>query len=154
MSNIVRSGFFSGVSGPYMTSYVWDPFSGMECVGPANILYHPTMPAGMRFDPRIEWKDTPEAHVFKINLPGFRKNDLQVKVEGNMLCIIGEKHVEKQENTYMGYRMERSSGMFSKSFELPLDVRADKIKTCFENEVLTVTAPKDAKRSERFIEIH
>ncbi|GLT89497.1 hypothetical protein SLE2022_074750 [Rubroshorea leprosula] len=126
----------------------------MECVGPANILYHPTMSAGMHFDPRIEWKDTPEAHVFKINLPGFRKNDLQVKVEGNMLRIIGEKHVEKQENTYMGYRVERSSDMFSKSFELPPDVRADKIKTCFENEVLTVTAPKDAKRSTRFIEIH
>lgn len=139
-----------------MTSYVFsqDPFSGRQRVAPAPILYQPTMSEGTRFDPKIEWKDTPEAHVFKINLPGFSKNDIRLKVEGNMLYIRGEKHVEKQENTYMGYRLERSSAMFSKSFELPPYVRADNIKTCFQNEVLTVTAPKDAKRPTRSIEIH
>ncbi|KRX85815.1 17.9 kDa class I heat shock protein, partial [Trichinella patagoniensis] len=69
--------------------------------------------AGARFD----WKETPDAHVFKADLPGLKKEEVKVEVEeGSVLQISGERKRENEEKTDTWHRVERSSGSFLRRF--------------------------------------
>ncbi|GLJ27436.1 hypothetical protein SUGI_0538620 [Cryptomeria japonica] len=92
---------------------------------------------------RVDWKETPEAHVFTADLPGLRKEDLKIDlVEKNTLRISGERHKEEEEKTDQWHRVERSSGRFMRQFRLPENVNVDGISAKLEKGVLTVNAPK------------
>ncbi|CAM0872445.1 unnamed protein product [Alopecurus aequalis] len=99
---------------------------------------------------RIDWKETPEAHVFKADVPGLKKEEVKVEVEdGNVLQISGERNKEQEEKSDTWHRVERSSGKFLRRFRLPENAKADQIKASMENGVLTVTVPKEeAKKAD------
>ncbi|EYU35267.1 hypothetical protein ABFS82_06G128900 [Erythranthe guttata] len=91
---------------------------------------------------RIDWKETPEAHIFKADVPGLKKEEVKVEVEeGNVLQISGERSREEEKNDTW-HRLERSSGKFLRRFRLPENTKLDQIKANMENGVLTVTVPK------------
>ncbi|KAE8039182.1 hypothetical protein FH972_011620 [Carpinus fangiana] len=92
---------------------------------------------------RIDWKETPEAHVLKADLPGLRKEEVKVEVEDDwVIQISGERNVEKEDKKDTWHRVERSSGKFLRRFRLPENAKMDQIKAAMENGVLTVTVPK------------
>ncbi|URE46391.1 Hsp20/alpha crystallin family [Musa troglodytarum] len=92
---------------------------------------------------RIDWKETPEAHVFKADLPGVKKEEVKVEVEdGRVLQISGERSREEEEKTEKWHRVERSSGRFLRRFRLPENAKVDEVKARMEGGVLTVTVPK------------
>ncbi|KAL4610710.1 hypothetical protein ACB092_08G070400 [Castanea dentata] len=92
---------------------------------------------------KIDWEETPEAHVFKADLPGLKKEELKVEIEDDrVLQISGERNVEKEEKNDKWHRVERSSGKFLRKFRLPENAKMDQVKVCMENGVLTVTVPK------------
>ncbi|KAF9601355.1 hypothetical protein IFM89_019087 [Coptis chinensis] len=99
---------------------------------------------------RIDWKETPEAHIFKADLPGFKKEEVKVEVEeGRVLQISGERNKEKEEKNDTWHRVERKSGSFLRRFRLPENAKVDEVKASMENGVLTVTVPKEeVKKSE------
>ncbi|XP_004505086.1 18.5 kDa class I heat shock protein-like [Cicer arietinum] len=93
---------------------------------------------------QIDWKETPEAHVFKADVPGLKQEEVKVEVEdGRVLQIRGERSVERQEMNDANHRVERSSGKFMRSFTLPANCKMDQVKASMENGILTVTVPKD-----------
>ncbi|XP_009623166.1 17.6 kDa class I heat shock protein-like [Nicotiana tomentosiformis] len=95
-------------------------------------------------NPRVDWKETQEAHVFKADLPGLKKEEVKVEVEqGRALQISGEIGVadQKKENETWR-RIERPRGKFCRKFWLPENAKLDEVKACMENGVLTVTIPK------------
>ncbi|VAH71746.1 unnamed protein product [Triticum turgidum subsp. durum] len=92
---------------------------------------------------RVDWKETPEAHVFKVDLPGVKKEEVKVEVEdGNVLVVSGERSREKEDKNDKWHRVERSSGKFVRRFRLPEDAKVEEVKAGLENGVLTVTVPK------------
>ena len=88
-------------------------------------------------------------------LPGLRREEVELSLENNVLTISGEKHEEGhlggEGDTY--HLSERRWGRFSRSFVLPREVDQDRINAHFENGVLTVSIPKSEKARRRKIEI-
>ncbi|CDP06545.1 unnamed protein product [Coffea canephora] len=105
---------------------------------------------------RVDWKETPEAHVFKVDLPGLKKEEVKVEVEdGRVLAISGERAAEKEDKNDKWHRVERSRGRFTRKFLLPENAKVEEVKANMEYGVLTVTIPKqEVKKPEvRAIEI-
>lgn len=108
---------------------LWAPFSSNETTTFANA--------------KVDWKETPECHVFKADLPGLKKEEVKVEVEeGGVLQISGERSVDKEDKNEKWHRVERSRGKFMRRFRLPENAKIDEVKACMENGVLTVTIPK------------
>ncbi|GKU91830.1 hypothetical protein SLEP1_g5645 [Rubroshorea leprosula] len=96
---------------------------------------------------RIDWKETPEAHIFRADLPGLKKEEVKVEVEeGRVLQISGERSKEQEEKNDKWHRVERRSGNFLRRFRLPENAKMDEVKASMENGVLTVTVPKEEEK--------
>ena len=112
---------------------LWDPFQSLPSTRDTEAFVNA----------RIDWKETPEAHIFKADLPGVKKEEVKVEVEdGRVLQISGERSREKEEKNDRWHRVERSSGKFLRRFRLPENAKLDEVKASMENGVLTVTVPK------------
>ncbi|KAL2248867.1 17.5 kDa class I heat shock protein-like [Sesamum indicum] len=98
----------------------------------------------------VDWRETPNAHVFKADVPGLRKEEVKVELEDDrILQISGERKREMEEKGDTWHRVERSSGRFMRRFRLPENAKVEEVKASMENGVLTVTVPKvEAKKPE------
>ncbi|KAL7613939.1 hypothetical protein Lser_V15G05546 [Lactuca serriola] len=120
---------------------IWDPFQGFSSV--LNNLPESSRETAAITNARIDWKETPEAHVFKADIPGLKKEEVKVEVEeGRVLQISGERSKEHEEKNDKWHRVERSSGKFLRRFRLPENAKMEEVKASMENGVLTVTVPK------------
>jgi len=93
------------------------------------------------------------ALVLTAELPGVKKEDIELKVENNTLTIRGERKraFEIKEDGY--HRVERTYGTFARSFTLPQTVSADGIKADFKDGVLSVTLPAREEAKPRQVSI-
>jgi HSP20 family protein len=91
--------------------------------------------------------------VLKADLPDVNENDLDIRIESNILTIKGErKFEEKVKDNYL--RVERTYGSFSRSFSLPSTVDSGSIRADYKNGVLTVELPKRAESKPRQVKIN
>ncbi len=93
--------------------------------------------------------------VVKAEMPGMKKEDIEVKLTGATITISGEKKKEEKVEKRNYYRMERSYGSFSRAFNLPSEVQAEKAKAEFKGGILEIRVPKtdEAKQKEKKITI-
>ncbi|KAG2670184.1 hypothetical protein I3760_14G072000 [Carya illinoinensis] len=125
---------------------LWDPFDGFLPSAIANVPSSARETAALA-NLRIDWKETPKAHVFHADLPGLKKEEVKVEVEdGRILQISGERNKEQEEKNDKWHRIERSSGKFLRRFRLPENAKMDQVKASMENGVLTVTVPKEEEK--------
>lgn len=117
---------------------IWDPFDGVFTSARETSTFVNT---------RIDWKETPEAHIFKADLPGLKKEEVKVEVEeGRILQISGERSKEQEDKNDKWHCIERSIGKFLRKFRLPKNAKMDQVKASMENGVLTVTVPKEEEK--------
>jgi HSP20 family protein len=79
--------------------------------------------------------------VLKAEIPGMKREDIQLTVDNNMLTLHGEKKVEQEVTEERSHRVERTYGAFSRTFSLPSTVDAGKVSAEYKNGVLTVKLP-------------
>lgn len=124
---------------PFIQSFA-SPISVDECSPP---------PA---FYARADWKETPGAHVFEVDLPGMKKEEVEVKLEdGRVLHISGDRKREEEEKKAADtwHRIERGIGSFFRRFRLPEPAKASDVKAAMEDGVLTVIVPKEEEEEKK-----
>lgn len=82
-----------------------------------------------------------EAHV-KLDLPGMKKEDLNISIDDNVLTVEGHRNSEANETGSTYSYSERSFGSFKRSVMLPRNIDSNKVSAIYENGVLHVHAPK------------
>jgi HSP20 family protein len=105
--------------------------------------------------PAVEIAEDKEQVIVKAEIPGLKKEDIQVNLSDNLLTISGERkeETEKKEKGY--YYSERSYGSFSRTIQLPAEVKTDKASAKFKDGVLEISLPKteQAKQHEVTIKV-
>jgi HSP20 family protein len=92
---------------------------------------------------RLDVKENGNAFTVQAEIPGVRKEDIQVSIEGNMLSISAEvKQQDTQTKDDKLLRSERYFGSVSRAVSLPQDVDQSQAKAKYDNGVLTLTLPK------------
>lgn len=90
-----------------------------------------------------ELEETSKDIVVRVELPGLDKDDCQIRIEGNLLYLSGEKRFERETNDSTYHLMERAYGAFQRTISLPRNVNIDKAEASFKNGVLKVRLPKE-----------
>lgn len=105
------------------------------------------------WSPRVDVYEKDNNLIVEAEIPGAKKEDIEVKVKDNSIVIKGEvkKEEEKKEENY--YRSERFYGRFERILPLPTDVKVEEAKATFENGILKLTIPKVSQEKEVKVEI-
>jgi HSP20 family protein len=104
----------------------------------------PRLLAGEAWLPDIDVFEREGKVVVRADLPGMKREDMQVTVEGDLLTIKGRREEEKEVKEEDYYCSERSTGEFSRTMRLPEAATAEAIEAKYEDGVLEVTVPKPA----------
>ena len=91
--------------------------------------------------------------VIRAEVPGMEKDDVDISIENNTLVLRGERKREANFEGKDAYRLERSFGVFTRSFALPKTVDSARITASYKNGVLELTLPKAEEAKQRRIEI-
>ena len=96
-----------------------------------------------------------KAFVLTLDMPGVKKEDIQIELQAQMLSIVGrrqrESHIETKDARF--HRSERRFGEFRRVFSLPENVNGDHIEANFDNGVLSIALPKVEKEQAKRITI-
>ena len=103
--------------------------------------------------PAVDIYDNKDNLVIKADLPGMTQKDIDVAVEDDVLRIRGEKKKETEQKEDDYYRVERAYGAFERSFTLPSNVDAAKIKATYKDGVLELALPKRAEAKPKQIKV-
>lgn len=103
---------------------------------------------------RLDIAETPQAYEVKADLPGVNKEDINVRIHGNVVQIDAEVKREKENKSGdKVLRSERYQGSVSRSFSLAQDIDDDKVEARYDKGVLTLSLPKKAQDGSRKVSI-
>jgi len=91
--------------------------------------------------------------ILKAELPGMDEKNIELKLDGNVLTLRGERKLEEREERENYHRIESFYGSFSRSFTLPGTADRDKIQADYKNGVLTITVPTKPELKPREIPV-
>jgi HSP20 family protein len=139
----------------------WDPFLELKTLEDrmSRWLGRSTRPAEGSFMSAFEF--APPADVYedenritlKMEVPGIKQENLDIRIDGNTLSVSGERKFETDEKRENFRRVERQYGSFSRSFELPSSADRDNITANFKDGVLEIAVPKRSEARGKQIQI-
>lgn len=103
--------------------------------------------------PAVDIHETEDSFVVKADLPGVNKDDIQIDLNDNTITFKGERKFENKVSKDNYIRVERSYGTFVRSFTLPQNVDAEKIKAAYKDGVLELTLPKKEEAKPKQIKV-
>lgn len=114
-----------------------DSFRSMREVGGSGS-------SAMMLNPKVDIAQTPDGWEISAELPGVSQDDIDLRLDGDVLTISGEKRDERREEK--NRFVERSYGSFTRSFQLPFAPDPDKVTADCDRGVLTIKLPKEAEK--------
>lgn len=103
--------------------------------------------------PALDVYEDKDRLTVKAELPGMKREDIEVSLHDGALTISGERKSEMHEKAEV-YRSERFVGRFQRAVTLPCAVAADKVKASYKDGILTVTLPKTEEAKPKQIDIN
>jgi len=94
------------------------------------------------WSPALDLHEDTDNFFVSAELPGMKKEEIEISLQDGVLTLSGERKHEKTENTTEIHRSERFVGRFQRTLTLPAAVDADKVKASYQEGILNVTLPK------------
>lgn len=104
--------------------------------------------------PAFDVYEDKDNFTVKAELPGMKREDINVSLHDGSLIISGERQNETHSEGTEVYRAERFFGKFQRAVSLPATVAADKVKAAYKDGVLTITLPKAEEAKPKQIEVN
>jgi HSP20 family protein len=123
--------------------FLEDPFS---MISPATSFFE-------GWAPTVDIFEDKDKVTVRAELPGMKKEDIDLSLEGNTLSISGERKEEEERKEGETYRSERFFGRFQRSITLPAAVDSSKVQATYKDGVLTVELPKSEETKAKQIEV-
>ena len=105
------------------------------------------------FAPAVDVYENGEKVVLKLDVPGIKEEDLDIRVENQTLSVRGERKFEKEEKEENFHRIERRYGSFFRSFSLPTTVDTENVDASYNAGVLKLELKKKASAQPRQIKV-
>ncbi len=140
----------------------WEAFDGLDRLhSRMNELFEDAFRPGRALPyvqsgnwyPHVDILESKEAYVLRAEVPGMKREDLNVEVEENTLTLSGEKKPEQLPNGVEYQHVERVSGKFSRAFTLPETADRNGIEASYRDGILEIRVPKAEAAKPKRIEI-
>jgi len=105
------------------------------------------------FVPPVDIYEDEHKLVLKLEAPGIQQDDIDVRVENNILTIAGERKLEQEAKQENYHRIERRYGSFIRTFTLPNTVDTSNINANYDAGVVTITLGKRAEAKPKQIKV-
>jgi len=141
---------------------VWDPFRQLSTLrdeidrlfeSPLSALTEGTQPFLSGWLPAVDMFEEKDEIVVKAELPGMKKEEIDISLHDGVLTLSGERKSEDHYKDAETCRSERFLGRFHRSLTLPTLVEAEKVKATYRDGILTVTLPKAEEAKPKQIEV-
>lgn len=109
---------------------------------------------GSDFFPSSEMSEDEKNYNLKVDLPGVKKEDVKIEVDGDHLTVQAERKSEKEEKTKRKYFSEISYGSYLRTFTLPQPIDEKKVDAKYDNGILHITVAKAPENKAKQISIH
>ncbi len=143
------------------TAFVWNPFRELARLEQEiNKLFNEFVPAQRAENvvvapilPKVDVYETEDKVIVEAEIPGVKKEDIEVKVKDNNVVIKGEikREEEKQDKNF--FRAERFYGKFERVIPLFVEVKPEEAKAKIENGILRLEIPKATAEKEISIKV-
>ena len=124
-----------------------------EFARPAIVKDEESSVGSAGFVPAVDVYEDEQQVVLKLEVPGVKMEDLDIRLENQRLTVKGERRFEADEKAENFHRIERRFGSFVRSFTLPQTVDMDAVSAASDAGVLTITRAKKAEAKPRQIKI-
>ena len=104
--------------------------------------------------PALDVHEDKDNFVVQAELPGMKREEIDVSLHDGALSLSGERKTEKKYEEAEVYRTERFFGKFQRTVTLPAPVAADKVKAQYKDGVLTITLPKTEEAKPKQIDVN
>jgi len=105
------------------------------------------------WSPALDVYDEKDSLLVKVELPGMKKEDIQINLQNGVLTVSGERKHEFEKKEGETFRSERYFGKFQRSVTLPTQVASDGIKASYKDGVLAIRLPKAEEAKPRQIDV-
>ena len=105
------------------------------------------------FTPAVDVYEDPHKIMLKVEVPGVKQEDLDIRLENNTLTIRGERKFESEEKEENFHRIERRYGSFVRTFTVPPTVDTESLSANYDAGVLTITMNKKAEAKPKQVKI-
>ncbi|MDB6063848.1 MAG: hsp 4 [Pedosphaera sp.] len=106
------------------------------------------------WNPAIDLFEDKDSLIVKAELPGMKKEEIDVSLHDGALSISGERKGEQKVEGTETYRSERFVGRFHRTVTLPTEVKGDQVKAQYKDGILTITLPKAEEAKPKQIEVN
>ncbi|HEY3298687.1 MAG TPA: Hsp20/alpha crystallin family protein [Armatimonadota bacterium] len=138
----------------------WDPFRDLEALQEnVNRLFQeqigPKREGALTraWSPVVDVVEDQDKIVVKAELPGMKREDIDIELSGETLTIRGERKFEDQENKDNYVRVERTYGKFMRSFTIGVPIKAGEVKANYKDGILELTIPKAEEIRPKKVEV-